>query len=255
MDDKKYCAVASAATPALIVLLLDVSGAMNAPINTDSPNITTRIQVLSAALKAITIEIVQRSLRGKTLSPRYRIAMLAYSNDVYLVRNIQTIDQLARFPLPHLRTFDQAHTRKAFLEVFKILKQEQAHYPPGSPAPLVCHMTAGEFTPPSENPEDVIEDIKHLGFEDGHALVENVYFSDSQSLSPQATNLWPGFKPGEDPREPYCKRLIEWSSVLPVNYRRTMCDYGLSLQPGSVMMYPGANTEFIRMAFAMSLTS
>lgn len=252
MANEMYTAEATRTTPALIIYLLDVSGSMRAPIRSTDPKITTRIQALAAALESAKNEMISRSTKGTLISPRYRVAMLAYSDDVYQVGKIQTIDQAARLPTPPLKTIDQTHTQKAFIEVLKLLKQEQKNYPSGSPAPLVCHLTDGEYTKTSGDPEDIVNEIKSLPFPDGNVLVENIYISDDLFLGSSNISSWPGLKPDDNPGNDYAKKLLRLSSLLPEKFRCHMNDNGTSLESGTVMMYPGLNAEFVQMAFVMS---
>jgi len=87
---------ATSIDPALVIFLLDISGTMSKPFGGG-----TRIQVVQNALKMTITRMVQYSLRNKEIRPRYRIAMIAYSNDVYdLLPGVQTIDIVAKKEYP-----------------------------------------------------------------------------------------------------------------------------------------------------------
>ncbi len=95
-----YTVLATANTPALIVYVLDVSGSMSNEMGSQK-----RIEVVTDALYAALQEMVFRSTKGGRVSPRYRIAMYAYSEDVYdILDGVKTIDQVASMGVPELQT-------------------------------------------------------------------------------------------------------------------------------------------------------
>ena len=89
---------------------------------------------------------------GNRLTPRYRIAILAYSDDVYdLLNGIKGIDEIAAIgSLPDLTPKRFSDSAKAFLQAEKILQSEIPNMQ-DCPAPLVCHMTDGVATERTRN--------------------------------------------------------------------------------------------------------
>ena len=73
-----YEILATSKTPALIVFVLDVSTSMTQPLGDNR-----RIDVVTEALYAAIQQMVFRSTKGVRVSPRYKIAMYAYSDHVY----------------------------------------------------------------------------------------------------------------------------------------------------------------------------
>src|SRR5688500_14264687 len=115
-----YTTLATSKTPALIIYLLDISGSMTKPMGGSS-----RIDVVTNALQKVATKMVMRSTKGQLVSPRYRIAMLAYSSQVIdLLRGIKTIDEVAKLGVPRLTALDSTDTAAAFLEAEKLLSVE-----------------------------------------------------------------------------------------------------------------------------------
>ena len=86
-----YTIQASQRTPALIIYLIDISASMNMVLEN-----RRRIDVVYDALSLAIRQMVFRSTKGNRLTPRYRIAILAYSDDVYdLLNGIKGIDEIA----------------------------------------------------------------------------------------------------------------------------------------------------------------
>jgi hypothetical protein len=247
-----YTNNATSQTQALVIFLLDVSGSMGKPM----PGGKSRIEVVRAALLSTVEEMVQRSLKNKMLQPRYRLGMLAYSDDCFdLLDGIKSIGEVAKSGIPVIKPLNRTDTTKGFKHVRKMLKNdlsswtsEQLHK---CPAPLVIHMTDGEFTG-SEDPEPIAREIQQMTVPDGNVLVENIYISDELKVANQEITQWPGYQIGDDIGNPYGNRLLAMSSLLPEQYRIEMGDLGYNIQPGTVMMYPGIRPEFVRAAFVMS---
>ena len=137
-----YTIQASQRTPALIIYLIDISASMNMLMED-----RRRIDVVYEALSLAIRQMVFRSTKGNRLTPRYRIAILAYSDDVYdLLNGIKGIDEIAAIgSLPDLTPKRFSDSAKAFLQAEKILQSEIPNMQ-DCPAPLVCHMTDGVAT-------------------------------------------------------------------------------------------------------------
>ncbi len=124
------------------------------------------------------------------------------------------------------------------------------------PAPLVCHMTDGEYT--GADPEPIARRIMSMSNPDGNVLVENIFMSDqilSQPVLPGKATAWPGILPGTSLLSDYAKKLRSMSSPLPSNYRTVMLERGYSVDGGAVMMLPGDSKELVEMGFAMSMST
>jgi uncharacterized protein YegL len=241
---------ATSNSQALVVFLLDVSGTMGKPMGSQ-----TRIQVVKDALKMTIKEMVQRSLKNKDLRPRYRVAMIAYSDEVYdILKGVQPIDVVAKMGIPKLEPLNRTDMTKGLRAVKKLLEQEKKNITKDCPAPLVIHMTDGEYTS-QDDPEPVIREIQQIEVADGKVLVENLFVSDELKVSIKDATSWPGYKLGDDLGNSYGNRLLTFSSPLPEIYRTVMMDMGYSIQPNTVMMYPGIKPEFVQMAFVMSTVS
>ncbi len=244
-----YEILATSKTPALIVYLLDVSGSMD-----DKLGGKRRIDVVMEALGAMLRRMVHRSTKGGRISPRYRVAMYAYSDHVYdLLGGIRTIDQVAQLGVPELSTMRSTDTARAFAQVEKLLQQELpnlAH----CPAPLICHMTDGEYT--GADPEPVVRRIMAMRVPDGNVLVENIFISDNLLDEKIADpRQWGGVTPRTKLRNDYARKLRAMSSPLPPGYRSMMREEEYNLADDAVMMIPGMTPELVQMGFVMSMST
>ena len=244
-----YKVLATSQTPALIIYVLDVSGSMS-----DGMDGRRRIDVVTDALYAALQEMVFRSTKGGRVSPRYRVAVYAYSNDVYdILGGIKPIDQVAQMGVPELETMRATDTARAFEQVEQLLHHELPHIG-NCPAPLVCHMTDGEYT--GANPEAVVRRIMSLQNPDGNVLVENIFISDDILKEPvKMASAWPGITPSTSLASDYAKALRNISSPLPPSYRTVMVERGYEISPDAVMMLPGNNPDLVEMGFAMSMST
>jgi len=180
---------ATSKTPAFIIYLLDVSASMRTNMGGKQ-----RIDVVADALQAAFQQMVFRSTKGSRIQPRYRVALYAYSDKVYDVPGgVKTIDQMAQLGIPELKTLRTTNTAEAFRKAKKLLERELSHLE-GCPAPLVCHMTDGEYT--GDDPEPIVREIMQMITSDGPVLVENIFISD-KILPDHIDDLfrWPGVRP------------------------------------------------------------
>jgi len=241
-----YENVATSTTPALILYLLDVSGSM-------SNNMAgkRRIDVVFEALVSTVRQMVFRSTKGKTVSPRYRVAMYAYSDKVWdILDGIKTIQELASIGnLPDLSTQSSTDTARAFLAAEKLLKVELPNMQ-NCPAPLVCHITDGEFT--GNNPIEVAQRIMKLCVPDGNVLVENIFISDKITEPIQDVQTWEGITASTRMTDQYGETLRSISSPLPASYQIMMAESNYHLDPNAVMMLPGMTPELVAMGLVMS---
>ncbi|NPV84466.1 MAG: protein kinase [Anaerolineae bacterium] len=244
--EDKYEVLATSKTPALIIYILDVSSSM-----THMMGNRRRIDVVTEALYAAIQQMVFRSTKGVRVAPRYRLAIYAYSDHVYdLLNGIKTVDYVASLGIPELVTMRSTDTAKAFLHVEKLLQHELPNMA-DCPAPLVCHMTDGEFT--GDDPEEIVERIKRMRNPDGAVLVENIFISD-KIINENIPNprQWQGISAKSPLTNEYAIKLRNMSSILPESYRIMMLESGYRIEPGSYMMLPGMTKELVEMGFVMS---
>jgi hypothetical protein len=244
-----YNVLASSKTPALIIYILDVSASMSQPLGNKK-----RIDVVMDALQATLERMVFLSTKGGKVSPRYRIAMFAYSDHVYdLLDGIKTLDQVAQLGVPELSTMRSTDTARAFSTVEKILQQELPNIET-CPAPLICHMTDGEFT--GADPEPIVRRIMQLKNQDGYILLENIYISD-KLLTENVSDVqnWSGILTSTKLTNQYAQKLRNISSPLPDSYRIMMLENGYQMSPGALMMLPGLSPELVEMGFVMSMAT
>jgi hypothetical protein len=214
-----YTVPATSKTPALIIYLLDVSGSMGEPLGGK-----TKIEVISDALHQVAVRMVQRSTKGTTVAPRYRIAMFAYSSQVTdLLGGIKTVAELAQMGVPRLQPMDATDTAAAFREAERLLNAELGNLQ-DCPAPLVCHMTDGEYNSGGD-PEAVARRIMAMSVPDGNVLIENIFVTD-KALSQNMADPkgWEGVTDETPLASPYAETLFRMSSAIPPTYRSVMAE-------------------------------
>ncbi|WP_243644269.1 vWA domain-containing protein [Paenibacillus pinisoli] len=233
--------------PALIIYLLDVSGSM-----TLMNGSRRRLDIVTDSLYVALKQMVFRSTKGSRISPRYRVAVLAYSEDIHDVfGGIKRIDELMNTGmLPTLKTQRFTDTAQAFLYAEQLLKAELPHIQDG-PAPLICHMTDGIYT--GEDPEPIARRLMEMTVKDGNVLVENIFISDDVlSSEVDQPKRWPGVQDNTEFRDDYGRKLMRMSSPIPESYRQMMREANFNLADGSYLMFPGTNPELVSLGFQMS---
>lgn len=240
-----YSVPATSDTPALVIYLLDVSGSMEE----DCGGGKSKIEVVHESLKKVSVRMVQRATRGKIVAPRYRIAMLAYSSFVVdLLGGIKTIEEVAKGGVPQFSVLDTTDTALAFSEAEKLLRSELPKLQ-DCPAPLICHMTDGQFT--GADPSPVVRRILAMSVPDGNVLVENIHISPS-GLEVTDVKGWSGVTRKEMLQDSYSKTLCDMSSPLPASYRNVIREFGYNLAADARMFFPGNQPELVELGFAMS---
>lgn len=237
---------ATSTTPALIIYLLDVSLSMNQALGEKR-----RVEVVTDALRTALHTMVFRSTKGTRISPRYRVAMLAYSTHVYdLLDGIKTINEIAQLGVPALSPMRTTETAKAFEEAERILQTELPNLQ-NCPAPLVCHLTDGENT--GDDPEPIVRRIMQMSVPDGNVLVENIFISEGLLPHPITDPLsWPGILPTTKFNNAYAQKLQALSSPLPSSYRKMMLEMGYAMSPDALMMLPCTDPQLVQLGFQMS---
>ncbi|TAK22333.1 MAG: VWA domain-containing protein [Chloroflexota bacterium] len=246
-----HTARATARTPALVIYLVDCSDSMDLPFGEGR-----RIDIVESALRSAIESMIRRARKGESVSPRYRIAIYAYSEDVFDLlkflgggaRRIDEFERANRFP--KLRTLTTTNTAKAFRHAKSLLETEWRSIA-DCPAPLICHITDGWFT--DEDPKDVISEIKKMRNSDGPVLVENIFINDRVLTEPITdVRKWPGILRDTPLMGEYADQLRTFSSPMPQSYRDNINERSYDLAPGSLMMFPGENAELVALGFQVT---
>jgi hypothetical protein len=244
-----YTVEASSASPALIIYLLDVSRSMNELLDG-----TPRITRVNQAIEKVLVRMARLSLRGDRIAPRYRLAMIAYSDTpMDILGGVRPINEVVELGKPVLQTVNATNTHDAFVAARDILRDEipRARGLTRRPAPMVCHLTDGQFT--GDDPEPVAHEIMGMATDDGPVLVENVFIGSDLLERPVADiSAWGGVASQDELSSAYAKKLFAMSSELPDSYAATMAREGYAMRAGARMLIPGVSRELIELAFAMS---
>jgi len=241
-----YTKPATSLQPALVIYLIDASYSMN-----DVCGTTTKINMVNKALKEALKDMVRRSMRDGIVQRRYKIAIFAYSTkDLDVLDGICDLPDVVKQGVPVIKADGETDTTAGFSAVETLLKAHLAKFQ-ANPAPLVCHLTDALIT--AGNPAPVVNRIQAMTVNDGPVLVENIYVADNMLRTPvQDWNQWSGIvKPGQLTNA-YARFLFHLSSPLPESYRQNINNYGYHLQKGAALLFPGTQTELVRLAFAIS---
>ena len=249
-----YANSATGKTPAHIIYVLDASGSMEAVM----PGTNKRkIDFISDILEEVAYQIYLRSKRGKVISERYRIALIAYGNNVTNVTNgdfisvkefLQSIPEFGNLERATTNTVEAMKNTRNLLK--KIIKNIENNYPP----PIVCHLTDGEYTKDYGNPSDLMKEIMNMETPDGNVLLENIYLGDNILSKPISnTAEWAGISDTQELNDPYSRFLHEHSSVWPDRYAKYFNkEYKFNLKSNTRMFFPAENIDSIKMAFTAS---
>lgn len=246
-ERKPYSIQATQTTPALIIYLLDISGSMLIDMGSQK-----RIDLIRHTLISTLKQMVFRSTKGSRISSRYRMAIIAYSDNVYdLLGGVKSIEEVAKTGLlPELSPLKYTDTAKAFEYAEQLLLAELPNMQ-NCPAPIICHMTDGAHT--GEDPEPIAKRIMEISVPDGNVIVENIFVSDSILESPiEDVKNWQGIMPDTLFNNEVANKLRRMSSTLPESYREMMSNSGYSLKSGALMMLPGTSSELVSLGFQIS---
>lgn len=247
----EYSIPATYDSKAHIVYLLDSSGSMSSPING-----IPKINLLFEAFKEILDRMIDRSIKGGELyRPRYRIAVITYSdeaNDDLTSGTFVDVKDFWDAGLPRITPGGNTNTAGAFDKAYDLLAalRNDPEIYEKCPAPLVCHVTDGKYT--TANPQQIVERIKSLRFKDGAVLVENLFIADNLVPPIPDVTTWSGLTDVSQLGDRYAATLFHMSSCLPESYAAVMEDEGFSIKAGSKMMYPGQHANLIKLAFVAS---
>ena len=265
MTNDYYNNEASSPSPALVIYLLDISGSMSWSLDgkSEPPPPQRRIDIVKQALDTSIQRLVNLSSDGSgRIKDRYQIAIYAYSEKVYdvLGGGIMPLSKVALVEnWDDLRPMTATNTALAFSKVEALLREQKSLLEKGkaiisydSPAPLVCHITDGEYN--GQDPEKIVARIMDMEFSDGKVLVENIFISDQVLSTPiVSTRTWEGITASTFLRSEYAKKLRTISSPLPASYRKNMRkrEY-MGIREDAVMMLPGNQLDLIEMGLVMS---
>lgn len=241
-----YTKLATAKTPASIIFLLDASASMGERIGGQR-----KIDFVFDALRATLRRFVALSTKGEIVSPRYRVALIPYSDEAeILLDGFRNIKQLIKTGIPKLGIKKSTDTAAAFILAEELLKSEIDRIG-NFPAPVVCHLTDGRYT--GADPTKVVERIKNLFVDDGKTLVQNIFISGDVLVEPIADpKNWNGVLSEDQLKDDYAKMLFRQSSVLPDSFRQTLQNEGFNIFQGARMMLPGNSSKLVSLGFTMA---
>jgi hypothetical protein len=244
-----YNTYATSQTPALVIYLIDVSASMIKPMK-ERPR---RLDVVTEAMTVAIEEMIALATNGISISPRYRLAIYAYSDKAYdCLNGVQSIDRIAQIGVPELRALRGTNTAAAFAEAEKLLRSELPALQ-RCPAPLICHLTDGQFDPDYPDPEPIARRIMSLSVEDGNVLIENIFISDRIMPEPRDYSKWHGVLPETQLMSEYARKLRDMSSPFPTSYRKNMKEKGeYEIDSRALMFLPGNNPELVRLGFQIT---
>jgi hypothetical protein len=248
-----YTIEATTKTPALLIFLIDVSASMDLPLGNK-----TRLEAAEEAVTATIQELLSMCMKGGTIKPRYRLAMLAYSDNVDDglggIQPIDTVVQLfsQRGPL-RLKVGKGTNPAAAFAEAERLIRAElpkiQEH-----PAPVICHLTDGKHDKRYQDPEPIAQEIMSLGVQDGKVLVENIFISDDILAEPiRDLKSWQGIRPDTQLLNDYAVKLRNMSSRFPESYITNVFEKAsIQLAPDARMLLPGTSPELVKLGFQIA---
>lgn len=246
---------ATSATPARIAFVIDKSGSMGDVLATGE----RKIDLVSMAMRVALGEIVGASSGEQgVVKAKYQVAMFLYSSTVEDVHTgFQPISEpeYRKFP-KKVAPANSTHTSEALEAVRDLLKAE---LPIGEedPAPVVCHLTDGEYTN-GVDPSPIAREIMDMEVGDGNLLSLNIFISDGVLANPLPEDIkeWKGVTSSEDlSNNQYARTLFEMSSPLPESFREELEKRGYQIQSGARMLFPGANPEMIHLGFAAATST
>lgn len=242
-----YSKPALSNAPALIVFLIDIGFKMSRDIDGMPASEYIRLNLANGLQR-----LARLSTKGSRIIPRYHLACFTYAakvSDVF--SGIQPLGKILEADIPKFEVSGEpADTYEGFLYVDNLISRNLKKYT-NSPAPLVCHITSGEY--PGRNPQFLTDKIQRYAVPDGNVLIENVLIDDEAVLVPTTkVKYWPGIRDESELAKAYAARLFNMSSVIPESYRIAGLELGYSLAPNSRMLFPGNHPDIISLGFAMS---
>ncbi len=231
----RHAAAAAAATPPLIVYLVDASSSMAGGLR------KSKAEAIRQAFEATFDRL------GRRAAPGCRVAVLSYSETwADLVGGIRSVHEAG---VPVIEPQGGTNTADGFTAVERLLRGEMDRIQDGPP-PLVIHITDGQFT--GADPSPVIKRILGMKVREGNVLIANLFLADGILAKPAAeVETWAGVGSRDDLADDYARFLFDLSSAMPESYRAALADSGYALAPGARMLFPGPQSEWIDLAFAL----
>lgn len=251
-----YKNFASSESKALVIFLIDVSASMASKM----PDGRLRHVVVQDALQAAISQLTEFAFQSGEVLPRYRLLVLAYSEEIWDVFDgIKTIDA-EEFHIPELPPQKKTNPAMALEYVHSVLEADLKNWSDDDlrfcPPPMVVHLTDAEISEQFEDPEPYAEAIKKINVPDGNVLMNNIYISPYLKVKTMDFNEWRGFFDEDSTGDPFGDKLLKMSSILPDTYQDALKEkLELNLQPSTRMFYPGTNLQFIRGGLVVSGSS
>jgi hypothetical protein len=259
-NKKSYKNQANSDHPATLMYLVDISGSMNATMRDGK----TRIDVAKNAIQIAYAQMIQRSMRQGKIHPRYRVGMIAYSDEIYDVYgnlgSIISIDKIKDEGIPLITPQKSTNMAKAFRYAAKLIKDDiqkwSQKWLEECPPPMVINITDCEYNEKeAQDPLQFALDLQKISVPDGNVLVENIFITDQISV-PSSAQDWQGYRFNDVTGDPYGDKLLAMSSLIPSTYAQILREQaGLKIREEAAMMFPGITREFIKFGFVMSIVT
>jgi hypothetical protein len=217
------------------------------------------------AIGAAFTSMIQRSLQQRIVRPRYRIGMVAYTDELYDVYgsdgSIITIDKIAKLGTPTFQP--QKSTQKigkAFRYAAHMIQQDISSWSQEwldkCPPPNVVNITDCEFGEDGEDPVTYAQELQKILVPDGNVLVTNIFINDRISRVSTNSKEWLGYRSGDSTGDPFGDKLLMMSSEIPLSYLDIMrAQIGVNLHHKALMMFPGVNQDIIKSGMVMSVVT
>ncbi len=236
-------------TPVLVFYLLDVSASMEQPLGT-----YTRLEMAREALREALATMLVTATQDTAMISRCLVGLYAYSTDVIdLLDGIQPLERavpLLDDRLRYLRGQQGTETAKAFYHLVQVLRLLLPRLYT-APAPLIVHLTDGEYTGP--DPEPLVRWLMQLRVADGHLLVQHIHLSPFWASLVVHPRQWKGVRLDTPLPDARARKLRAMSSPMPSVYLKHLREHmHVPLEEGAYMLFPGHTPEFLR--FALGIT-
>lgn len=257
---KIYQNQANSDHPATLIYLVDISGSMNATMQDGK----TRIEVAKNAIQVAYAQMIQRSMRQGRIHPRYRVGMIAYSDEIYDVYgelgSIISIEKIKDEGIPAIAPQKSTNMARALKYAAKLIKDDIQTWPQkwldACPPPMVINITDCEYDEKgAQDPLEFATALQKIAVPDGNVLVENIFITDQISI-PVPVQEWQGYQFGDNTGDLYGDKLLAMSSPIPSTYAQILREQaGSKIREGTAMMFPGITREFIKFGFVMSIVT
>jgi Mg-chelatase subunit ChlD len=257
---KNYKNQANSDHPATLIYLVDISGSMNAIMQDGK----TRIEIAKNAIQVAYAQMIQRSMRQGKIHPRYRVGMIAYSDEIYDVYgelgSIISIEQIKDEGIPAIAPQKSTNMARALKYAAKLIKDDIQKWPQKwldeCPPPMVINITDCEYDEKGgQDPLEFAKALQKIAVPDGNVLVENIFITDQISL-PISVHEWQGYQFSDSTGDLYGDKLLAMSSPIPSTYAQILREQaGSRIREGTAMMFPGITREFIKFGFVMSIVT